>query len=83
MKPHENQIEQVKSMLEAAFAFIEKVWGNHQEMVLFLTELTVGADSLDFIQQWGCDAYFRYNQELLAYDQEQRLTDEVERLLDV
>lgn len=83
VKWHENQIEQVKSMLEAAFAFIEKVWGNHQEMVLFLTELTAGADSLDFIQQWGCDAYFRYNQELLAYDQEQRLTDEVERLLDV
>lgn len=83
VKQHEKQAAQVKSMLEAAFSFIETVWGNHQEMVFFLTELTSGADSLAFINQWGCESYFRYHQELLAYGQEQKLTEEAGMLLAV
>lgn len=83
VKQHERQIGQVKSMLEAAFSFLEAVWGNHQEMVFFLTELTSGADGLAFISQWGCESYFRYRQELPAYDRERRLTEEAGMLLAV
>lgn len=83
VKRHEKRIREVQSMMEAAFAFIKEVWGNGQEMVFFLTELTVGADSLLFINQWGCDSYFAYNQELLIYDQEQNLTREVQALMEL
>lgn len=83
VKSHEKQIETVKSMLESAFAFIERVWGDGQEMVLFLTELTAGADSLFFINQWGSDSYFRYNEELLTYDQRDKLKIKIRELLEV
>ena len=37
-------------------------------MVLFLTELTANEESMLFVEMWGCDSYFRYNEELLIYD---------------
>lgn len=83
VKKHEKQIRVQQDMLEAAFSFIREVWGNGQEMVFFLTELTAGTDSLLFINQWGCDSYFTYNQELLVYDQEKKLTTEVRMLMEV
>lgn len=83
VKKHEKQIKEVQSMLEAAFAFIKEVWGNSQEMVFFLTELTAGTDSLLFVNQWGSDSYFAYNQQLLVYDQEKKLTREVQMLMEV
>ena len=83
VKRHEKQIREVQSMMEAAFAFIKEVWGSGQEMVFFLTELTAGTDSLLFINQWGCDSYFAYNQELLVYDQDKKLTREVQMLMEV
>ena len=83
VKKHEKQIRVQQDMLEAAFAFIREIWGNGQEMVFFLTELTAGTDSLLFINQWGCDSYFTYNQELLVYDQEKKLTTEVRMLMEV
>lgn len=83
VKQHQKQIEEVQSMMESAFAFIKDVWGNGQEMALFLTELTAGTDSLLFIGQWGCDSYYIYNKELLIYDQEKQLTEEIRTLMEV
>ncbi len=83
VKKHQKQIEEVQSMMEAAFRFIENVWGNGQELVLFLTELTAGKDSLFFVSQWGCDSYYSHNRELLVYDQERKLTEEIRALMDL
>lgn len=83
VKKHEKQCGEVGAMLEAAFSFIQEVWGNNQEMVFFLTELTAGTDSLLFINQWGCEAYFAYNQELLVYDRDERLAGEIRALLEL
>ena len=77
-KQHEKYIDKVKAQLENAFAFIEKAWGNSQEIVLFVTELTAGHDSIAFINQWGSDSYFRYNKELLIYSQHEKLSMEIE-----
>lgn len=81
VKKHQNQVSKVQNNLECAFKFFEKAWGNKQEMVLFLTELTAGADSIFFINQWGSASYFRYNQELLTYDQRERINLEIKEEL--
>ncbi|MCD8119098.1 MAG: hypothetical protein LUE29_06430 [Lachnospiraceae bacterium] len=47
-----------------------------------MTELTNGIDSLEFIEQWGCDPYFRYNQGLLTWDVRQQLGDEIRELME-
>lgn len=80
-KHHQKQIKELQAMLESAFQFIVQAWGNHQEMVYFLTELTAGTDSILFINRWGCDAYFQYNQELLTYDQEAKLKMEAQKFV--
>ncbi|MCD8022564.1 MAG: AAA family ATPase [Lachnospiraceae bacterium] len=81
VKQHEQKAKKLSGQLENTFSFIEKVWGNAQEMVLFVTELTTGLDSLEFIQQWGSESYFRYNQDLLTYDQREKLSARIEELL--
>lgn len=74
------QIAGVKEALEHVFGFVEAVWGQGQEMVLFMTELTANTASLFFIEHWGSDAYFRYNEELLVYDKANELKGEIEAL---
>lgn len=52
-------------MLEYAFDFMEEAFGSGQEMVVFITELNCDRYSVEFLQQYACDRYFRYNKELL------------------
>ena len=77
VKAHQNQVKETKQFLENVFGFLERTWGKSQEMVLFMTELTANEESMLFLEMWGCDSYFKYNQELLIYDVHQNLQREV------
>ena len=68
--------------LTNTFRFLSRVYGDGQEMVLFLTELAAGYYSLRFINEHGNEAYFRYNKMLLLRDRRNALRDEVIRLMD-
>ncbi len=63
--------------LDNAFAYLEKAFGDSQEMVLFVTELTAGEHTSWFIQNFGCDAYFRHNQDLLFEDRRKDLNRQI------
>lgn len=52
--------------LENAFAFMESAFGDGQEMVVFVTELTMGTESAAFLQDNSCESYLNYNQKLLV-----------------
>ena len=54
--------------LDHLFAFAEKVWGDGQEMVILVTELTVGLYPSRFIARYGCDAYYKHNDSLKLYE---------------
>ena len=56
---------ETKDMFDNAFRFLETTFGNSQELVIFVTEITVGYNTSWFVEQFGCDAYFRHNRELL------------------
>lgn len=64
--------------LDRAFAFLEEAFGQGQELVLFVTELTAYADTSWFIETFGCDAYFRHNRELLFDDTRRRIREKIE-----
>ena len=51
--------------LEAAFDFMEQAFAESQEMVVFVTELTVNPASHQFLTENGCERYFKYNKDLL------------------
>ena len=57
--------DEAAAALEAAFDFMEDAFGESQEMVVFVTELTVSPAAHTFIAENGCQRYFRYDKELL------------------
>lgn len=67
--------------LEHAFEFISKAWGNNQEMTLFAAELTVNKALADFIARYGCDSYFENNKSMLIYDEDKKISSEIDTLI--
>ena len=63
--------------MDAAFRFLEETFGTGQELVLFVTEITAGYDTSWFVENFGCDAYFRHNRELLFDDSRRRIADDI------
>lgn len=59
------EFEAAGQMLEHAFDFVEAAYGNGQEMVVFITELNSDFYSTCFLQEYECERYYRYNQQLL------------------
>ena len=70
--------QEAKAQLDHAFAFLEETFGQGQELVIFVTELTAGPDTSWFIETFGCDAYFRHNRELLFDDTRHRIREKIE-----
>ena len=65
------------AMFDNAFRFLEQTFGQDQELVLFVTEVTAGYDTSWFVENFGCDAYFRHNRELLFDDTRHRIREEI------
>ena len=63
--------------MNAAFAFLEQALGESQEMVIFATELTANPYTSWYIQNFGCDAYFRHNKALLFDDTRAQILDTI------
>ena len=64
-------------MFDNAFRFLEQTFGQSQELVIFVTEITSGHDTSWFVENFGCDAYFRHNKELLFDDTRRRIRDDI------
>lgn len=60
------EIDSASKSLEHAFAFLAVTFGESQEMVIFVTELTVNFYSSKFILENGSEQYDLYNRDLLA-----------------
>ena len=59
---------QTLQRLEYAFDFMETAFGESQEMVYFITELSVNPFAMDFLRENECPRYYRYNKSLLFDD---------------
>ena len=69
--------EETGAMFTNAFRFLETTFGDSQELVIFVTEITAGYDTSWFVEQFGCDAYYRHNRELLFDDTRRRIREEI------
>ena len=65
VRRREESVGQASEALEHCFDFMEKAFPAGQELVVFVTELTLGEDSMRFIRENGCDRYYHYSQSLL------------------
>ena len=69
-----------KEMLSALFRFCADAFGDGQEMVILVAELTISWYAARFISRHGCDEYYAHNRELLFYEREREIAAELEKL---
>ena len=77
MQERADLAQEATAMFDNSFRFLEETFRQSQELVIFVTEITAGYDTSWFVENFGCDAYFRHNQELLFDDTQRRLRDEI------
>lgn len=78
-----NSILHVKNQLTQAFGFLEECFGDGQEMVLFMTELSKNERAMEYIADHGCEPYFKYSDRLLFRQRKEQLQGSIQELLDI
>ena len=83
----DNRTKQLKKQADTAgkqlsnvFLFCEDVFGDGQEMLILVTELTISYYGARFISRYGCKEYFNHNKELLFYERQKEIIQEIESL---
>lgn len=76
----QKQIESVRNRMNNLFIFSADAFGIGQEITIILTELTIHANSANFIGHYGCEEYFKYNKELLFHERQLELNRKIDEL---
>ncbi len=76
-KSHKNEAKKTSQKMNNAFEFVDSVFGDGQEMLILVTELTQNYYSSKFISNFGCDEYFKHNKSLLFYERDKEIMDEI------
>ena len=69
-----------KSKLDNLFSFCEQVFSDGQELLIVVTELTIRPYAAIFISRYGCDPYFRHNKNLLFYERQIEIVQQIQVL---
>ena len=79
-KELKKQADAAGKQLSNVFLFCEDVFGDGQEMLILVTELTISYYGAHFISRYGCTEYFNHNKELLFYERQKEIIREIESL---
>ena len=60
--------------------FCEEAFGEGQEMLILVTELTISYYGAHLISCYGCKEYFAHNKELLFYERQKEIITELEKI---
>ncbi len=71
-------IAAVSENLECAFDFMERAFGESQEMAVFITELTVNFYAAKFLSENECGRFYKYNKGLLANERRAGILNSIE-----
>lgn len=80
LETHKAAAARAGERLDNLFAFCEEAFREGQEMLLLVTELTVTPWAARFIGLFGCERYFAHNRELLFYERQKEIADQLNRL---
>ena len=72
--------DKISGELSNLFEFVEKVFGNGNEMLILVTDLTVNYNSAKFISRKGCEEYYKYNKKFQLYERQQEIAHALEQL---
>ncbi len=71
------RVRRAGERLNNLFAFVEKTFGDNNEMLILVTELTSNFYASNFISHYGCDAYFRHNRDLMFYERQREINKDI------
>lgn len=77
---YQNQVDMAGKKLEYGFDFMEIAFGNTQEMISFITELSTNFYSVQFLQNYECERYYQYNKNLLFDQKRADILNRIEHL---
>jgi DNA polymerase III delta prime subunit len=72
--------EEGTKVLGNAFDFCEKAFDSGDEILIFVTELTVNYYTARFIGHYGCDKYYMHNSELQFAERQTEIEKQVDEL---
>lgn len=75
-------IDQAASALDQAFYVIEQCFGISQELVIFLTELTMNSYSANYLGSYGSEKYEKFSKELMFQRKNVRIQNEIRDVLE-
>ena len=75
----EDAEKKAMNALEHAFDFMEQAFENGEEMVVFVTELTLSPEAAMFLAEHTCERYITYNEQLLIGKRKRELLSELNR----
>ena len=67
-------------LLDNLFTFCETAFTGGHELLILVTELTTNPYTAKYISEYGCEKYFAHNQELLFYERQKKLMQELNLL---
>ncbi len=80
----DNRVKQLKQngqekgvLLNNLFTFCEEVFTDGHALLILVTELTTNPYTAKYISEYGCEKYFAHNQELLFYERQKKLMQEM------
>ena len=74
------RIATASEALDNAFRFVEDAFGEGQEMLLLVTDLSVSHHGMSFINDHGCERYFKHNEALLFHERGTDLANRINQL---
>ena len=80
LKAHKSRAKKAGESLSNVFKFCEEVYGEGQEILILVTELTISSYASKFIVRYGCAEYFKHNKELLFYERQTEIINQIEIL---
>lgn len=73
-------VEETGRRLSNLFAFVERTYGNDNEMLILVTELTSNYYASNYISHYGSKEYFEHNKDLMFYERQKEINEEIENL---
>ena len=74
------ETNRIREELHALFSFAEAAFGQGNEMLILVTELTANSVAAQFIAAFGSPDYSRYSQELMLSERRDSIREEIDAL---
>lgn len=79
----DDALQQADTALNYVFDFLERAFGDSQEMVVFITEMNTDYYAAWFVDINGCDRFYKYNKSLLFSERQKGILQELAQIEDM